>query len=292
MKLCTSTNIMNFHLGKPYSVSMEDAVRACAAAGYKYIDANLCGFSRPGQALALEDWEQWVEDTLMLARELGVEFIQAHAYWTIGNPFKEDLTRVDGEWGEELMRRSVIAAERLGAKWMVVHPYTVWQDTWYDYKKSFTYNREYFKRWGEIYADHHVGMAIENMAKNSEKVSYCARGEELLELVEAIDNPMVQICIDTGHAHLSGIDPSRMIRLAGAHLKATHIADNHRNKDEHFAPLNGTIDWSRTMGALKEIGYEEAFAFEIHHLTSMYPAQIQQDLINFSFALGNYLLNL
>lgn len=297
MKLCTSTNIMNFDLGKPYSISLEEAVRACAAAGYKYIDANLCGFARPGQPLAGDGWEQWVEDAIRLAEELGVEFIQAHAYWVIGNPFTDsstsgNLTRADGEWGEELMRRSVIAAQRLGAKWMVVHPFTVWQESWYHYKESFAYNREYFKRWGEIYADHQVGMAIENMAKNPQKVSYCARGEELLELVDAIDNPMVQICVDTGHAHLSGISPAKMIRQMGSRLKATHIADNHQNKDEHFAPFNGTIDWSDTMSALREIGYEEAFAFEIHNLTSMYPAQVQRRLVGFSYELGQYLLSM
>lgn len=292
MKLCTSTNIMSFDFGKPYSVPMEIPMRVCAAAGYQYLDANLCGFSRPGLPLAGDDWEAWVEGIRSLAEELGIRFIQAHAYWALGNPFNRDLTRADGEWGEELMRRSVIAAEMLGVKWMVVHPLTVWQETWYHYKKSFAYNREYFKRWGQIYADHHVGMAIENLIKSSEKVSYCARGEELLELIDAIDNPEVGICIDTGHAHLSGIDPADMIRQVKDHLKATHIADNHQNKDEHFAPFNGTIDWPGVMSALKEIGYEEAFAFEIHHLTGNYPVRLQKDLVNFSYALGEYLIEL
>ena len=283
---------MNYDLGRPYMVPMDVAVRACAEAGYRYLDANLCGSSREGQPLAKDGWEKWCHEIRLLGDTLGIQFSQAHAYWTIGDPFLPDMTRADGEWGEELMRRSVIAAEILGVNWMVVHPYTVKQETWYNYSKSFTYNREYFKRWGEIFASHNVGMAIENMGKTSTKVSYCACGDEILEMIDAVDNPMVQICIDTGHAHLSGIEPAQLIRQAGKHLKATHIADNHQNKDEHFAPLNGSIDWPEVMRAIREIGYEESFSFEIHHLTSMYPAVLQRHLINFSYALGEYLMAL
>ncbi len=289
MKLSTSTNIMVYNQGTPYQIPIDEATIACAEAGYKDIDANLCGFCRPGQPLAQDGWEKWAHETRELGDNLGIQFSQAHAYWTIGYSFHPDETRIDGEWGEELMRRSVIAAEILGSRWMVVHPYTVRHQGWYDYKKSFAYNREYFKRWGEFYADHNVGMAIENMNK---PISYCSCAEELLELIDAVGNPMVEVCIDTGHAHMTGIDVAGMIRQVGHHLKATHIADNHANKDEHFAPFNGTIDWAEVMKALREIDYQECFAFEIHHLTSMYPKEVQPHLVKFSYELGRYLLSL
>ena len=101
MKLSTSTNIMNFDRGTAYRVSIETSVRACAEAGYKDIDASLCGFSRPGQPLTLDDWEIWAHETRKLGDKLGISFSQAHAYWTIGNAFNPNLTRADGEWGEE-----------------------------------------------------------------------------------------------------------------------------------------------------------------------------------------------
>ena len=75
-------------------------------------------------------------------------------------------------------------------------------------------------------------------------------------------------------------------------MKATHIADNHRNTDEHYAPFNGTIDWTDVMKALNEINYQEDFSFEIHNLTSMYPKQVQQKLVDFSYELGQYLVNM
>lgn len=289
MKLATSTNIMNFNQGKPYQIDIDVPLKACAEAGYQYVDAGLSGFCRAGQALTLDNWENWAEKARMLSDELGLEFAQAHAYWTIGNAFHPDGSRVDGEWGEELLRRSVLTAETLGCKWAVVHPYSVDTHDWYDYKKSFEYNREYFKRWGDFFAAHNVGMAIENM---NSPTKYCSRPEELLELINAINNPLVEICIDTGHSHMVGIDVADMIRQVGSHLKATHIADNHGTKDEHFAPFNGTIDWPSVMKALSDVDYQECFAFEIQNLSSMYPKEAQPALVKFSYDLGKYLLNL
>lgn len=289
MKLSTSTNIMFYSQGVPGEIQVDLAVKACAEAGFRHVDANLCGFCRPGRPLTQDNWEKWVHDTRDLGDELGIDFSQAHAYYARGNEFNSDGTYVDGQWGEELMRRSVLAAEILGAKWMVVHPYSVLHHGWYDYKKSFECNCEYFKRWVDFFAEHNVGMAIENM---NMPVKYCSCGEELLELVDTINHPMAGICIDTGHAHASGVDVPNLVRQVGSYLKATHIADNHANKDEHFAPFNGTIDWPETMKALKEIKYQECFAFEIHNLTSMYPKEVQTDLVKFSYALGQYLINL
>ena len=61
MRLSTSTNIMNFDHGKPYMVSFEHAVSTCAAAGYRYLDINLCGMSRAGKRFAPMTEDNWEE---------------------------------------------------------------------------------------------------------------------------------------------------------------------------------------------------------------------------------------
>ena len=122
MKLATSTNIMDADCDRPYRIPVDVSARACARAGYQYVDACLCSYCREGQPLRGEYWEKWIEETVALKEELNIQFPQAHAYWTIGEGFLPDRTRSDGELGEELMRRSVLAAEALGVKWMVVNP--------------------------------------------------------------------------------------------------------------------------------------------------------------------------
>lgn len=292
MRLSTSTNIFIFDNKENYSIGIEDSVRACARAGYRYLDANLCSQARDGQPLTKDDWEEWARGLRWLGDELSIRFTQAHAYFPYGYTVYPDGSRSDGEFGEELLRRSVIAAEILGCGWAVVHPLTVRAESWFSYKKSYEYNREYYGRWGEFFARHNVGMALENMICANGKVSYCASPDELIELVETLDDPMAGICLDTGHAHVSGVDVAAVVKKFSKHLRATHIADNHRNHDEHFAPFNGTIDWPEVMRAFQESGYSHDFAFEIHHLTSPYPAAVQEELIRFSFGLGKYLFSL
>jgi len=292
MRLSTSTNIMTFDTGRNYAVKMEESMRVCREAGYEYLDANLCGQSRPGQPLAAEDWEDWAHRMRALADGLGLKVTQSHAYWPIKYTVYPDGTRSDGELGEELMRRSVIAARILGTEWMVVHPLNVRDEVWTSRGRSFEYNRSYFGRWAEVYAENGVGMAIENMNCTLGRMSYGSSPEDLVELVEAIGNPMVGICLDTGHAHLSGLDVAAAVRRFARHLRATHIADNHGNADEHFAPYNGTVDWPAVMKAFRETGYAHDFSFEIHMLTAPYPVGVQKNLVRFSYELGRHLLSL
>ncbi len=51
MKLATSTNIMDFDDKRPYQIPIDVSTRACAKAGYKYVDACLCSHCREGQPL-------------------------------------------------------------------------------------------------------------------------------------------------------------------------------------------------------------------------------------------------
>ena len=71
MKLATSTNIMDFDDKRPYQIPIDVSTRACAKAGYKYVDACLCSHCREGQPLRGENWEKWIADTAALAEELG-----------------------------------------------------------------------------------------------------------------------------------------------------------------------------------------------------------------------------
>lgn len=290
MRLSTSTNILCADAGVNYAISMMDSVRGCAAAGYRFLDANLCALCREGQPFFEDGWLEYAREVRELADSLGVTFTQAHAYFPIGRKFDVSGERTDRSFGEEMMRRSVLSAQILGVPWMVVHPLTMENESGYSYRKSFQYNREYYKRWTEFSASHRVGLAVENMSLFDGKMHYCATAEELLELVDSIGNPMAGICVDTGHAHLAKQDVPNFLYQVHERLRATHIADNSQTGDDHVAPFAGTIDWSRVMRAFKEINYRGDFSFEIQNLTGIYPGAVQQELVAFSFQLGQYLM--
>lgn len=295
MRLSTSTNIFAYDRGKNRAVSMEDSIRVCAEAGYRFLDANLCSQCREGMPMFLDDWETWAYQIKETADHCGISFKQSHGPYVA---FEEALVHPDGtrlsdEYMEVMMDRCIRASAILGVEWMVVHPFTMNDASGYAPKKSFEYNREFYGRWGEACARNQVGMAMENMSGNWYFYKYGNTAEELLELIHAIGNPAVKICIDTGHAHLAERNIGQMLRMVGRDLRAMHVDDNHGGKvDEHLAPFAGTIDWKDVMTALGEIGYAHDFSFEVHHLAHKYPREVQAGMVKFSYALGQYLLGM
>lgn len=83
-------------------------------------------------------------------------------------------------------------------------------------------------------------------------------------LLAAVNLPNVAICLDTGHAHLNGVDCAEFVRQAGGRLRALHIADNLGEHDDHLLPYGrGTIRWPEIMAALRAIQYRGPFNFEV-----------------------------
>ncbi len=74
--------------------------------------------------------------------------------------------------------------------------------------------------------------------------------------------PAVGVCLDTGHRHLNGDNPTA-IRTLGSRLITLHIHDNHGQRDEHIMPLAGTINWAAVVAALRAIDYPGVFMYEI-----------------------------
>ena len=103
-------------------------------------------------------------------------------------------------------------------------------------------------------------ICLENLGAASD-VCTMADFERVLAAVNA---PNLAICLDTGHAHLSGVNCPDFIRRAGPRLRALHIADNLGQHDDHMLPYGrGTIRWPEVMQALHEVGYAGLFNFEV-----------------------------
>ena len=91
-----------------------------------------------------------------------------------------------------------------------------------------------------------------------------ATADGMLDVLSATGRDNVGICLDTDHANLAGVDIPAFILMAGAKLKALHIADNSGHVDDHILPYGkGTIDWEPVVPALTSIGYEGLFNLEL-----------------------------
>jgi len=98
-----------------------------------------------------------------------------------------------------------------------------------------------------------------------------ATADALVELLDDLDMPEVGVCLDFGHAHMQGDVVDAIESLSGV-LAATHVHDNHGERDEHLAPFEGTIDWAGALTALEKIGYEGTLMLELASADPTAPA--------------------
>ena len=288
MRISTSTCSYHTTLrGAGAPLSCEDAIRALAQAGFRYIDMNLCAFARGTEALTQEDWQDWCHRQRETAEKVGVKLTQAHAHF-----FQLQPDNTPAPWDEELMRRSIEAAKILGTEWMVFHPYSCCDGDWYSLETSRRVNVELFRRYADQCGDSGVHIAIENMIEHQDRTRrYCTAPEELIELHDTLNDPIFGICWDFGHANLNKVDQCAALRRIGKRLHALHVNDNWGLKDDHQPPFFGTIDWFPIMKTLGEIGYTGNFTYEDFRFHDGLPgdAALRAPLLRFTYELAEYL---
>jgi len=74
--------------------------------------------------------------------------------------------------------------------------------------------------------------------------------ERLVEFIRTTRFDDIGVCFDCGHAHMMGGIPEAFAILK-ANIWSTHVHDNHKDKDSHLWPGNGSIDWKETMELLR-----------------------------------------
>jgi D-psicose/D-tagatose/L-ribulose 3-epimerase len=81
--------------------------------------------------------------------------------------------------------------------------------------------------------------------------------QQCLELLEAVDNPAVQIMLDTFHMHIEEASIPEAIRMVRGRLAHFQANENHRG-----FPGTGSTDWVGVFRALHEIGYQGPVSLE------------------------------
>lgn len=249
------------------------------------MDFNFFDQERPGRPMNDDNWETWLHDIRKYSDWLGLEFSQTHPnFFDIF-----DTSAPDYGWNQEKVRRGVIGSGILGAKWAVFHIGTVHKkDGSPNDEASLKANIEYLRPLLTLARENGVGLALENLGADS----FARTAENLIRLVDALDDDAVGICWDFGHANIMKLNQTESLRKIGKRLKATHIADNHGEMDEHLPPFFGNIDWKKMVHCLREIGYEGDFTYEIQNITRNLPDENRDTLIRYLAELGEYTLSL
>jgi sugar phosphate isomerase/epimerase len=86
--------------------------------------------------------------------------------------------------------------------------------------------------------------------------------EHLMTIFDMAHLDQIDVCLDLGHAHITPGIPEAIGTL-GKRIAQVHVHDNQGLKDEHLFPGDGTIDWTATLDALKQLPTPPAAVLEI-----------------------------
>lgn len=131
------------------------------------------------------------------------------------------------------------------------------------------------------------------------KNSCCDRGKETAyidHMNAKYGAEVLGVCLDTGHANLSGIDLEDFITTIGRRLKVLHIHDNDGIRDLHQIPftLSGDYanvsptDWNGFIRGLRKIQFDQVLSFETAPALSIFPRKMKQDVLRFVAQIGSY----
>ena len=234
-EFATNTNLLVFnkeHIDR----DMDALIPVYSAHGIRNLDLNFCEMMRPESRLNDGRAKSYIQRLKTLKEDLSLNYIQAHAPY----PIRGTSASL---WDEKIIRALNFASE-LGCPHIVVHPIG----------KDIYENIKYYER---LARESDITIAIENMEGEEEITS----ADEINEIIKS--NPFrLKALLDTGHAHIRGLDIKKEIIGYGENLVGLHVHDNDGEKDQHLFPFMGTIDWSAVLEGLEEINYKGYFTYE------------------------------
>ncbi|MDD5597237.1 MAG: TIM barrel protein [Victivallaceae bacterium] len=85
----------------------------------------------------------------------------------------------------------------------------------------------------------------------------------MVNVINEIDNPILGICFDAGHAHINQPLIRGKIAFCKEKLFHFHASDNFGIYDDHILPGTGKINWRDVFSDLKKITYNGTYLLEV-----------------------------
>jgi sugar phosphate isomerase/epimerase len=192
-------------------------------------------------------------DLLNLCRKHQVQPESVHSFFFIN--MGHDMVSPDIEIRKNAIQLNATlfpAAEQIGAKYIVIH----------------LYNEKVKRSADEVYSL--ARQAVVDLIPYAEKTGVKIAIENLFAewsireintLLDDLNHPLLGICFDTGHSVLYN-SVGEELALCGDRLLGLHIHDNLGEKDNHFVPYRGKIDWADFAEGLVKTGYRGPLLIE------------------------------
>ncbi|MFA5392854.1 MAG: sugar phosphate isomerase/epimerase family protein [Candidatus Ratteibacteria bacterium] len=123
-----------------------------------------------------------------------------------------------------------------GAETVIVHPGGILTRP-EEEKMRLAQSRKSLVELDRILSENKIRLAVENMLPGL--VGW--QPSALSLLIEGLSN--TGICLDTGHAHISGV-LDVILKTLKDEIIAFHLSDTYDSADRHLIPSEGTVNWS------------------------------------------------
>lgn len=236
------------------------------------VDRFVAAYARLGvsayQFYRNEERPPSVGDALAVVARHGARFDSIHGVFG----YHLDPSGPDPAHREHCLRvyeREGELARQLGGPMVVVHP-SAWTPERAELSRAqveaasaqrWPRLDDWMRRLAEIGERLGVVYLMENQPFN------CPLGHDAGELarrVLAVGSAALRVCLDTGHAHITG-DLTRAVTEAAPAIAYVHAHDNDGAVDDHRMPGDGTIDWGSFAAALRRCGVSAPRMLEVFY---------------------------
>lgn len=272
MKICIQTGDVIDFFGK------EEGYSLLRQAGFEGIDWNLdhtlknsdiksgayagkCIFEKP-----LDEVKSHFDSELKIIRNNGLCISQAHAPFPCYVREYPEFT----DYAIEIYKRNIEFCDSVGCRRLVIHgvSYALSDDV-NSPENIYNLNLKLYTSLIPVLQKTDVTVCLENLFVTHNGVNYqgcCSDAYKAAQFIDMLNEKagreVFGLCLDTGHANLLHHDFRVIIPAYGKRIKALHVHDNNGAKDQHRAPVTGTIDWNHFCSSLASIGYDGDLSFE------------------------------
>ena len=266
----------------------EKGIELLIDAGWQAIDLSLDG---DVDYIYADNWKETAEKIRAYAESRGVIFNQAHApYGFKFDKVPEMLPKL-----HRMMQFCGVA----GVRQIVVHPICEGRFRGNE-AATFAANVEYYKKLEPFAMETGVKVAIENMYQSHPAArtvmidSILGDPHELARMYDVLNNDKAfTVCLDIGHAAITGHEPDDAIRILGHdRLGSLHVQDVDYISDMHVMPGSGKLNWYNICKALADIRYKGEFTLEADATLARWDNNFKPVVMKYMADVSRYLVSI